>query len=103
AVRSWLRVPVLRTEFIVDEYQLWEARAAGADAALLIVAALDDAALRDLLSAAKGVGLAALVEVHTADELDRALRLDAPGIAVNNRDLQKLADRLQPSLAPLPH
>ncbi|HKA62273.1 MAG TPA: indole-3-glycerol phosphate synthase TrpC [Methylomirabilota bacterium] len=103
AVRAAVPVPVLRKEFIVDEYQLWEARAAGADAALLIVAALDDAALRDLLSAAKGVGLAALVEVHTADELDRALRLDAPVIGVNNRDLQTLTTSLEPSLALLPH
>jgi indole-3-glycerol phosphate synthase len=102
-VRAAVSVPVLRKEFIVDEYQLWEARAAGADAALLIVAALDDAALRDLLSAAKGVGLAALVEVHTADELDRALRMDAPVIGVNNRDLQTLTTSLEPSLALLPH
>ena len=64
-------VPVLRKEFIVDEYQLWEARAAGADAALLIVAALDRAALRDLLHAAKGIGLRTLVEAHTAAELER--------------------------------
>jgi indole-3-glycerol phosphate synthase len=103
AVRAAVPVPVLRKEFIVDEYQLWEARAAGADAALLIVAALDDAALRDLLAAAKGVGLAALVEVHTADELDRALRMDAPVIGVNNRDLQTLTTSLEPSLALLPH
>ena len=103
AVRAAVPVPVLRKEFVVDEYQLWEARAAGADAALLIVAALDDAALRDLLSAAKGVGLAALVEVHTADELDRALRVDAPVIGVNNRDLQTLTTSLAPSLALLPH
>ena len=95
-------VPVLRKEFIVDEYQLWEARAAGADAVLLIVAALEDAALRDLLSAAKGVGLATLVEVHTAGELDRALRLGAPVIGVNNRDLQTLTTSLAPSLALLP-
>jgi len=103
AVRAAVPVPVLRKEFIVDEYQLWEARAAGADAALLIVAALDDAALGDLLSAAKGVGLAALVEVHTAAELDRALRMDAPVIGVNNRDLQTLTTSLEPSLALLPH
>jgi indole-3-glycerol phosphate synthase len=101
-VREAVLVPVLRKEFIVDEYQLWEARAAGADAALLIVAALEDAALRDLLHAAKAAGLATLVEVHTAHELDRALRLDAPVIGVNNRDLQTLTTSLAPSLALLP-
>jgi indole-3-glycerol phosphate synthase len=103
AVRAAVSAPLLRKEFIVDEYQLWEARAAGADAALLIVAALDDAALADLLSAAKGIGLAALVEVHTPAELDRALRVDAPVIGVNNRDLQTLRTSLEPSLALLPH
>jgi indole-3-glycerol phosphate synthase len=101
-VRAAVSVPVLRKEFIVDEYQLWEARAAGADAVLLIVAALEDAALRDLLHAAKGAGLATLVEVHTAGELDRALRLAAPVIGVNNRDLQTLTTSLEPSLRLLP-
>ena len=102
AVRAAVSVPVLRKEFIVDEYQIWEARAAGADAVLLIVAALEDAALRDLLDTAKGAGLASLVEVHTAAELDRALRLGAPVIGVNNRDLQTLTTSLEPSLALLP-
>jgi indole-3-glycerol phosphate synthase len=101
-VRAAVSVPVLRKEFIVDEYQLWEARAAGADAVLLIVAALEDVALRDLLHAAKGTGLATLVEVHTAGELDRALRLGAPVIGVNNRDLQTLTTSLEPSLRLLP-
>jgi indole-3-glycerol phosphate synthase len=101
-VRRAVPVPVLRKEFIVDEYQLWEAREAGADAVLLIVAALEDAALRDLLGAAKGAGLATLVEVHTAGELDRALRLGAPVIGINNRDLQTLTTTLAPSLALLP-
>jgi indole-3-glycerol phosphate synthase len=101
-VRGAVPLPVLRKEFIVDEYQLWEARAAGADAVLLIVAALEDAALRDLLHAAKGAGLATLVEVHTAGELDRALRLGAPVIGVNNRDLQTLATSLESSLRLLP-
>jgi len=101
-VRRAVAVPVLRKEFIVDEYQLWEAREAGADAVLLIVAALEDAALRDLPGAAKGAGLATLVEVHTAGELDRALRLGAPVIGINNRDLQTLTTTLAPSLALLP-
>jgi len=102
SVRAAVAVPVLRKEFIVDEYQVWEARAAGADAVLLIVAALDDAALRDLLHAAKGAGLATVVEVHTAAELDRALRLGAPVIGVNNRDLQTLTTSLEASLRLLP-
>jgi indole-3-glycerol phosphate synthase len=101
-VRRAVAVPVLRKEFIVDEFQLWEARAAGADAVLLIVAALEDPVLRDLLHAAKGAGLATLVEVHTAAELDRALRLGAPVIGVNNRDLQTLRTSLEPSLRLLP-
>jgi indole-3-glycerol phosphate synthase len=101
-VRRAVPVPVLRKEFIVDEYQLWEAREAGADAVLLIVAALEDAVLRDLLGAAKGAGLATLVEVHSAGELDRALRLGAPVIGINNRDLQTLTTTLAPSLALLP-
>jgi len=101
-VRGAVAVPVLRKDFIVDEYQLWEARAAEADAVLLIVAALEDAALRDLLHAAKGAGLATLVEVHTLNELDRALRLGAPVIGVNNRDLQTLTTSLEPSLHLLP-
>jgi indole-3-glycerol phosphate synthase len=102
AVRRAVRVPILRKEFIVDEYQLWESRAAGADAVLLIVAALDGGALGDLLHAAKGVGLGTLVEVHTAAELDRALRVGAPVIGVNNRDLQTLTTTLETSLDLLP-
>ena len=78
AVRAAVSVPLLRKEFIVDEYQLWESRAAGADAVLLIVAALDPARLRDLMQAAAAIGLATLVEVHAAAELDVALRADAP-------------------------
>jgi indole-3-glycerol phosphate synthase len=102
AVRAAVDLPLLRKEFILDEYQLWESRAAGADAVLLIVAALDDARLRDLHHAAKGIGLATLVEVHTAAELDRAVALGAPVIGVNNRDLQTLETSLEPSLALLP-
>ena len=88
--RAAVEVPLLRKEFILEEYQLWESRAAGADAVLLIVAALEDARLRDLHDAAKGIGLATLVEVHTAPELDRALALGAPIIGVNNRNLRTL-------------
>jgi len=102
AVRAAVELPVLRKDFILDEYQLWESRAAGADVVLLIVAALDDARLRDLHHAAKGIGLATLVEVHTAGELDRAMALGAPVIGVNNRDLHTLETSLAPSLALLP-
>jgi indole-3-glycerol phosphate synthase len=102
SVRGQVDVPVLRKEFVLDEYQLWESRAAGADAVLLIVAALERAALRDLLQGAKGIGLGTLVEVHTAPELEQALGLGAPVIGVNNRDLQTLGTSLEPSLALLP-
>jgi indole-3-glycerol phosphate synthase len=99
AVRAAVELPLLRKDFILDEYQLWESRAAGADAVLLIVAVLDDERLRDLHHAAKGIGLATLVEVHAAAELDRALSLGAPVIGVNNRNLQTLETSLAPSLA----
>jgi indole-3-glycerol phosphate synthase len=102
AVRAAVDLPILRKEFILDEYQLWESRAAGADAVLLITAALEEARLRDLHHAAKGVGLSTLVEVHTAAELERAVALGAPVIGVNNRNLQTLETSLQPSLDLLP-
>ncbi len=102
AVRAAVGVPLLRKEFIVDEYQLWEARAAGADAVLLIVAALDRARLTDLMKAATSIGLATLVEVHAGDELEEALAAGAPVIGVNNRNLQTLTTSLEASLALLP-
>ncbi|HAM58979.1 MAG TPA: indole-3-glycerol phosphate synthase TrpC [Candidatus Rokubacteria bacterium] len=103
AVRAAVSLPVLRKEFIVDEYQLWESRAAGADAVLLIVAVLEDALLRDLLAAAKGLGLAALVECHTAAELDGALAAGSRVVGINNRDLGTFETRLETTLelAPL--
>jgi indole-3-glycerol phosphate synthase len=102
AVRAAVEGPVLRKEFIVAEYQLWESRAAGADAVLLIMAALDQAALADLMHAATAIGLGTLVEVHTAVELERALAVGAHVIGVNNRDLQTLRTSLAPSLRLLP-
>jgi len=102
AVRAAVDLPILRKDFVLDEYQLWEARALGADALLLIVAALEPPHLRDLLQAAKGTGLGALVEVHTGPELDAALALDPSMIGINNRDLQTLDTRLETSLALLP-
>jgi len=95
-------LPALRKDFIVDEYQLAEARAWGADAALLIVAALDDAQLRDLEQAALGLGLAVLVEVHDAYELERALALRTPLLGVNNRDLRSFQVSLRTTLDLLP-
>ncbi len=80
-------LPVLRKDFTIDRIQILEARAAGADAVLLIVAALSESELRDLLACARETGLDVLVEVHTAAELEHALALDAELIGVNNRDL----------------
>ena len=90
AVRAAVQVPLLRKDFIVDEYQLFEARAAGADAILLIVAALEQDALHRLQQRAWALGLAALVEVHSEEELDRAAAAGARLIGVNNRNLRTL-------------
>jgi len=90
AVRAAVTIPLLRKDFMIHEYQLLEARAAGADAILLIVAALTDAELRELSSGARALGLAALVEVHSPDECDRALAAGALIIGVNNRNLRTL-------------
>jgi len=90
AVRAAVDLPILRKDFVIADYQLAEARAVGADAALLIVGVLDDAKLADLYAAAIGRGLTPLVEVHDAEEVARALRLSPtpPLIGVNNRDLR---------------
>ena len=90
-VRNAVSVPVLRKDFIVTRYQIAEARAAGADAVLLIVAALDDASLRALLEVAHGEGLDALVETHDAKEIERALAAGARIVGVNSRNLHTLA------------
>ena len=90
AVRAAVDVPLLRKDFIVDEYQLLEARAAGADAVLLIVAALSDDELTGLSSAARELTLDVLVEVHDEAELERALAAGSDLIGVNNRDLRTL-------------
>ena len=91
AVRTAVELPLLRKDFIVDEYQLVEARAAGADAVLLIVGALDDTEVRRLMPAATALGLDVLVEVHDEGELDRALAAGATLVGVNNRNLRTLA------------
>ncbi len=90
AVRKAVEIPVLRKDFIVTAYQLWEARAHGADLVLLIVAALEDDALIGLIERAASLGMTALVEVHDADELDRALSAGAKVIGVNARNLKTL-------------
>lgn len=97
AVRAAVKIPLLRKDFVIDEYQLLEARAAGADAILLIVAALTDGELRSLAGAASALGLAALVEVHSADECRRAIDAGAVIIGVNNRNLRTLEVDLQAS------
>ncbi|MCY7412037.1 MAG: indole-3-glycerol phosphate synthase TrpC [Salinibacterium sp.] len=87
AIREAISIPVLRKDFIAEPYQLFEARAAGADLALLIVAALDDATLTELFKLTNELGMTALVETHSADEVERALDLGADLIGVNARDL----------------
>ena len=96
-VRASVSIPILRKDFIVTSYQLFETAAAGADAVLLIVAALDDGELRRLLAQAKELGLAVLVEVHDVAELDRAVGAGAEIIGVNNRDLRTLTVDLDAS------
>ena len=102
AIRARVTVPLLRKDFTIDEWQLWESRAAGADAVLLIVSILEPALLRDLLAATKGLGLAALVECHTAAELDRALSAGSRIVGINNRDLATFETTIETTLALLP-
>jgi indole-3-glycerol phosphate synthase len=92
------QIPILRKDFIVDSWQVWEARAAGADSFLLIAAILDDAALRELLELGRSLGMEPLVEVHTREELERVLISGARILGVNNRDLKTLDVRVETSL-----
>jgi indole-3-glycerol phosphate synthase len=101
-VRAAVDVPLLRKDFTIDEYQLWESRAAGADAVLLIVSILEPVRLAELSAAAKGLGLAALVECHTAAELDQALSAGSRIIGINNRDLATFETRITTTLELLP-
>jgi len=102
AVRQAVDLPLLRKDFLVDPYQLWEARAAGADAVLLIVAALTPGRLADLLGLAGELALQALVEVHTAEELRQAAAAGAAIIGINNRDLTTFRVSLETTFDLLP-
>jgi indole-3-glycerol phosphate synthase len=93
---------VLRKDFIIDAYQVYESRAMGADAILLIVACLDDAQMKDYEAIARGLGMAVLVEVHDAAELDRALKLKTALIGVNNRNLRNFEVSIQATIDLLP-
>lgn len=98
AIRTTVRLPLLRKDFIFDEYQIAEARAWGADAVLLIVAALEDSELVELSDCARSLALDVLVEVHTAAELERAVASGASLIGVNNRDLRTFKTSLQTAI-----
>lgn len=95
--RAAVGLPVLRKDFIVDAWQVWEARAANADSFLLIAAALEDAALAALLALGRELGMEALVEVHTTEELERVLAAGARIVGVNNRNLHTLEVRVETS------
>lgn len=87
-IRAKSNLPILRKDFMIDEYQFYEAKVIGADAILLIAAILDDAEMKGFYELARSLGLDALVEVHDEEEMERALRLDARIIGVNNRNLK---------------
>jgi indole-3-glycerol phosphate synthase len=98
AARNVTQIPVLRKDFIVDPWQVWEARAAGADAFLLIVAVLEDDLLRELIELGRALKFEPLVEVHSRQEVDRAIAAGARIVGVNNRDLRDFTVRIETSL-----
>ena len=103
AARAACGLPVLRKDFLVDVYQVYEARAMGADAILLIAVALDLATMREFEAIATSLGMGVLVEVHNAEELDQALRLNTPLLGINNRNLRTFEVSLQTTLDLLPN
>lgn len=102
-IRGMSSLPIIRKDFMIEEYQFYEARAIGADAILLIAAILDDMQMHDFYQLTKELGMEALVEVHDERELERALKLDAEIIGINNRDLRDFSIRLETTkrLSPL--
>lgn len=102
AARAACTLPVLRKDFLIDPYQVYESRALGADCVLLIAACLKDREMRELEKLARSVAMAVLVEVHDAAELERALALETPLLGINNRNLRTFETRLETTLDLLP-
>ena len=103
AVRSVSSLPILRKDFIIEEYQIFEARVAGADAILLIAAILSDTDLNQFLATARSLGMDCLVEVHSLGELERIKQTDAETVGINNRDLTTFTTDIANTFDLLPH